>query len=171
MPKFRGENREMEKRLRRERPAPSEDLIRQITGQVSAGRRRQWNLGLAFGLTLVLAGAFALTGGVRYAASAVTDGTRSITHLIRASNTSKSTLSTSKSTPSTKNGDKGSGDDKGGGDKSGKGGGKGSGDDQYGTKVLMCHHPPRKNPVTISVAQSAVPAHLKQGDTLGACKT
>jgi hypothetical protein len=44
---------------------------------------------------------------------------------------------------------------------------------QYGAKVTICHHThSKKNPyVTITVSQSAVAAHLKHGDTLGACKT
>jgi hypothetical protein len=42
---------------------------------------------------------------------------------------------------------------------------------QYGTKVTICHHThSKKNPqVTITVSQNAVKAHLKHGDTLGAC--
>lgn len=42
---------------------------------------------------------------------------------------------------------------------------------QYGSKVTICHHThSKKNPyVTITVAQSAVKAHLKHGDTIGAC--
>jgi len=35
-------------------------------------------------------------------------------------------------------------------------------------KVLICHKP-KKNPHTLSLPQSAVPAHLAHGDTLGAC--
>jgi hypothetical protein len=35
-------------------------------------------------------------------------------------------------------------------------------------KVLVCHKP-KKNPHTLSLPQSAVPAHLGHGDTLGAC--
>lgn len=44
---------------------------------------------------------------------------------------------------------------------------------QYGQKVTICHHThSKKNPqVTITVGAAAVPAHLKHGDTLGACAT
>jgi hypothetical protein len=36
-------------------------------------------------------------------------------------------------------------------------------------KVTICHKPDGKNPHTITVAQSALQAHLDHGDTLGAC--
>jgi len=38
-----------------------------------------------------------------------------------------------------------------------------------GEKVLICHKPDKKGGHTISVASSAVPAHLAHGDTLGPC--
>jgi hypothetical protein len=37
-----------------------------------------------------------------------------------------------------------------------------------GEKVLVCHKP-KKNPHTLSISRSALPAHLAHGDTLGAC--
>ena len=38
-----------------------------------------------------------------------------------------------------------------------------------GEKVMICHKPTGKNPHTIVVSQSAVPAHLSHGDVLGPC--
>jgi hypothetical protein len=45
------------------------------------------------------------------------------------------------------------------------------GEDDGQVKVLVCHVPPGnpENPVTIEVAEPAVPAHLAHGDTEGAC--
>lgn len=38
-----------------------------------------------------------------------------------------------------------------------------------GEKVLVCHKPDKKGGHTLSIASSAVPAHLGHGDKLGAC--
>ena len=38
-----------------------------------------------------------------------------------------------------------------------------------GEKVLICHKPDKKGGHTLSIASSAVPAHLGHGDRLGAC--
>ena len=134
----------MERKLRRDRPQPSDDLVQRITEDVS-GRpaRRRLNLGLAFALTAALTVAFALTGGIGYAASAASKGTTALTQLVS-----------------------GKGPAKVKGQQS-----KGSSAKQYGQKVLICHIPPGNpdNAHTISVAQSAVPAHVAHGDTLGAC--
>jgi microcystin-dependent protein len=40
-----------------------------------------------------------------------------------------------------------------------------AGQSQYGKKVTICH----KGKKTITVGKSAVPAHLRHGDTLGSC--
>jgi len=44
---------------------------------------------------------------------------------------------------------------------------------QYGGKAVICHHTHWKTNawVTITVSQAALKAHLRQGDTLGACST
>ena len=41
--------------------------------------------------------------------------------------------------------------------------------DEKGKKVAICHKPNGKNPHTIVVSSSAVPAHLGHGDILGHC--
>jgi hypothetical protein len=41
--------------------------------------------------------------------------------------------------------------------------------DEGGEKVLICHKPDKKGGHTLSVASSAVPAHLGHGDKLGPC--
>jgi hypothetical protein len=134
----------MERKLRRDRPQPSDDLVQRITEDIS-GRpaRRRLNLGLAFALTAALTVAFALTGGIGYAASAASKGTNAITGLVSAENSAKVKGQQS----------------------------KGASAKQYGQKVLICHIPPGNpdNAHTISVAQAAVPAHLAHGDTLGPC--
>jgi len=40
---------------------------------------------------------------------------------------------------------------------------------EEGEKVLVCHKPDKKGGHTISIASSAVPAHLAHGDILGSC--
>lgn len=42
---------------------------------------------------------------------------------------------------------------------------------QYGKKVTICHHThSKKHPwVTITISRAALPAHLRHGDTEGAC--
>lgn len=40
---------------------------------------------------------------------------------------------------------------------------------EYGKKVTLCHHPNQPPNETIRVSESAVPAHLAHGDTLGPC--
>jgi hypothetical protein len=141
----------IERKLRRDRPQPSETLIQRIADDVS-GRpaRRPLNLVLAFTLTVALAVAFAMTGGIGYAASAVTNGTTAITHLV----SGKGPTSSAKGNSAQSNGQS-----------------KGSSNDQYEHKVLICHRPPGnpENARTISVDEHAVPAHLAHGDTLGPC--
>jgi hypothetical protein len=47
----------------------------------------------------------------------------------------------------------------------------GPGSHQYGQKVTLCHltHSKKHPSVTITVGAAAVAAHLKKGDTVGAC--
>src|SRR5690242_10820241 len=83
MERFRRKQGSIERRLRHERPEPSDELIRRITGNVNARpARRGFSFALAFALTCALVAAFALTGGISYAASAVSHGTTAVTHLV-----------------------------------------------------------------------------------------
>src|SRR5213593_5118655 len=80
---FRRKQGSIEKRLRHERPEPSDELIRRITGSVQdRPARRGWSLVFAVALTCALVAAFSLTGGISYAASAVGHGTTAVTHLV-----------------------------------------------------------------------------------------
>ena len=68
-----GWKRSLERRLRDDRPAPSDDLVRRISSEVTpvAQPRRRMRLGLAAIASAVLAIGLASTGGIGYAASAV----------------------------------------------------------------------------------------------------
>jgi len=140
---FRQRSDELEARLRDERPQPSDELVRRLSSDAGLREdRRAPRLGLAIALSLAVVLASALTGGIGYAASAAASGTSAVKNLVVKS------------------------------DDDGKANGKsGSAVDQYGGKVLICHIPPGNpgNAQTLSVAPSAVPAHLGHGDTLGAC--
>jgi hypothetical protein len=133
------------RQLRRDRPQPNEELVTRIVQDVSPrSTRSRLNMALAFALTTALVLAFALTGGIGYAASAVGHGTSAITQLVSGKGPAKPGNSAHS---------------------------QGSSANQYAHKVLICHIPPG-NPGkahTISVDQSAVPAHLAHGDTLGPC--
>lgn len=137
----------IERQLREDRPQPSDELIRRIAEDVSGRRaRRRLDLVLAFTLTMLLAVAFALTGGIGYASSAASKGTTAISQLVSGKGSGKPAKNKAQQSngPSAK---------------------------QYKPKVLICHIPPGNpgNAHTISVAPSAVPAHLAHGDTMGPC--
>ena len=169
MERFRRKDGSVERSLRRERPEPSSELIRRITGDLeSRPARRGWSLALAVALTCALVAAFSLSGGISYAASAVGHGTTAVTHLVTGKSVGAFSSNTQASHPNghPKNGPEGKNHDQG---DDNQGDDEGSDDDQYGHKVLMCHHPNGKHPHTISVDQHAVPAHLAHGDTLGPC--
>jgi RTX calcium-binding nonapeptide repeat (4 copies) len=125
----------LESDLRRHRPEPREDFVRELEARVSADRpvRRgaRGRFGLAAAMTaalLVVLGAF---GGMSYAASGVTHAAKAVAVVFKFTPHKVGSISAAA--------------------------------DEY-DKVTLCH-----NGHEISVAQSAVPAHLAQGDTLGAC--
>ena len=164
------------KRLERERPQPPDEFVSAMAGRLApkrSHRARGWQVAFAGGLTTLLVLAFAMTGGIGYAASAVKDGTTAVTTLVAgsstadkadkpqnatqvngASNQSGSNASSANSNTTTERGNQQS-----------------SAREQYEEKVVICHIPPGQpeNAHTISVSPNAVPAHLAHGDSLGPC--
>ena len=128
----------LESELRRHRPEPREDFVRELEARIAADRtpapsRRgaTRRLGLAVALTAALLVVAAAMGGISYAASSVSHAAHAVAVAFKFSPHNVGQISAAV--------------------------------DQY-SKVTLCH-----NGHEISVAQSAVPAHLAQGDTLGAC--
>ena len=92
---------ELERRLDSERPQPPDEFISRLTGRLTPApvrRRSGWSIALAASFTTLLVTAFALTGGIGYAAGAAKDGTTAVTSLVSSSdNPGKSNESSGKS--------------------------------------------------------------------------
>ena len=165
------ENKRLMKRLERERPQPSDELLSTLADRIASTRARRRSggqLAAVAGFTTLLASALALTGGIGYAANAVKDSTTAVTTLVAgpsdadkpkkaagpSTNASNSGASTTSNANSAQRGNQQS-----------------AARNQYQEKVLICHRPPGnpENAHTISVSPNAVPAHLAHGDTLGPC--
>ena len=209
------DNGDLDRRLRSERPEPHDEFVSSLAHRLTSAptpRRAGWRIALAGGFTALLTLAFAMTGGIGYAANAVHGGTTAVTDLV----TGPSTGNGANGNKGGDNGNKSSNptDTNQSGQASSQGEGRttvchvpsgnpdnpqtitvadsavadhlanhpgdslgpcpedgGSGGDQYGEKVLICHIPPGNpdHPITISVSQNAVPAHLAHGDTEGPC--
>ena len=79
---------ELERRLDSERPQPPDEFISRLTGRLTPApvrRRSGWSIALAASFTTLLVTAFALTGGIGYAAGAAKDGTTAVTSLVSSS--------------------------------------------------------------------------------------
>lgn len=143
-----GQN-EIEARLRRERPAPPRELVDELVARIEADSARALRptrprialVGVVGAVTLV---AFGASGGIGYAQSAVSGAASSTADAVVAIVTTQP-----KKKPT-------------GGQNAVNG--SNPSQQQYQEKVLVCH-----NGHTISISSSAVPAHLRHGDTLGAC--
>ena len=84
---IRGRRDRLERRLQAERPQPAHELVSALAERVVAEPIRGssgWRVAFAAGFTALLVVAFALTGGIGYAASAVQGGTAAVTSLVTA---------------------------------------------------------------------------------------
>ena len=144
-----GQN-EIEARLRHERPAPPRELVDELVARIEADSARALRptrprialVGVVGAVTLF---AFGASGGLGYAQSAVSGAASSTADAVVAVVTTQPQNKKPASGQNTVNGSQPS-------------------HQQYQEKVLVCH-----NGHTISISSSAVPAHLRHGDTLGAC--
>lgn len=146
----------LERRLKRDRPRPQDEFVSALADRITPDAirpRSRWRPVLAGGLTALLVLAFALTGGIGYAASAVQNGTSAVASLVTGpSNAGKA--------------NKPQQSQQGGGGAQTQGGG---GPDP---KITICHYPPGNpdNPQTITISENAWAAHQEHGDTLGPCE-
>ena len=137
---------DLEAELRASRPEPRPEFVQMLGTRVRESGRRAGSLRIAFagGLTALMLVAVASVGGVSYAAGGAHGVWQSAHKLVSKHSKSHRTAPA-----------------------------KSSAKDQYGgqEKVTICHHTgSKKNPTeTIQVSKSAVPGHLKHGDSVGPC--
>ena len=134
---------EVETMLNAARPEPKPDFMRAALSRVENGttpKRPLLRTGLAVGFATVLAAPLAAYGGIGYAASAASSTSHAVSGIF---------ATTHHSSPPQRGSSHGT---------------ISSADAQYGKKVTLCH-----NGHTITVALSALPAHLAHGDTEGPC--
>ncbi len=151
---------DLELELREGRPLPSAALETRVLEQLAAraplenrSRRRNRSLALAF---VVVAAAFvASIGGVSYAASGTVDVASTTAQTV--------TKQTTAVVKVVKHAVKPSKDDKPKVTSSSP-----SSDQYHPDKVTICHTT-GSGSVTITIARSALPAHLAHGDTIGPC--
>ena len=135
---------DLETELLRKRPAPPQQLVDELRARIEADsshapRPSRPRIALVGVVTAVALVVFGVSGGLGYAKSTASDAVSSTAHAV---------ASVVKTQSPNNHSSKGSKPSK----------------NQYKEKVLICH-----KGHTISVSPSAVPAHLRHGDTLGPC--
>jgi hypothetical protein len=157
-------DRELEARLRAERPRPSAELIEGLVGERPRPRARG-------GLTLRLGLAAALTG-VLATAGMTAGGGDPIAAFKEAAQVAKGGSGNSHGNGLGSGGKSSQGNRKGGGGQGNAGNGK-PGDDQYGDKITICHrgNSPNNPGQTLTLPRQAAEAHLREHryDTRGPC--
>lgn len=101
-------NRRVERRLRAERPAPEEAFARGLEARVREGSRRSRTspsirLGVALAVALVCVIASGTTGGLGYAADAISQSSHSVAGAIDHTFSSNLSLSSSSNSPNSDN--------------------------------------------------------------------
>ena len=168
---MRRRGRRLDRQLLSERPQPRDEFVSMLADRLASEPRRRpiWRTAVAAGFTMLLVLAFALTGGIGYAANAVEGGTTAVTTLVTGSQeqvTSSTTASTS-SSESTQSSSESEEEEEPNGDDDDES----PADDQYEDDILICHHPPSdpEESRTIRVDADELDRHIGHGDTLGPC--
>lgn len=152
---------ELAAELRRGRPAPRQELVDDLVARIDAESRRSpslWRPRVALvsvvsAVTLVAFGAFGGLGYAKTAASGTVFATAHAVAKIAKAPSQEDTVARDRSA------ERGGNEQRNGNDHGSK-----PGHHQYQEHVIICH-----KGHTISVSSSAVPAHLRHGDTLGPC--
>lgn len=139
MKRFRpGRQDELGNELRASRPEPSPELVKTLSDQYGANRRRAHlyvasRLSFAGALTVLMLGTLASFGGLGYAASSTKQAAIAVKKVVAPSRPQVVHSSAAQ--------------------------------DQYAPqKVTICH-----KGHTITISKSALPTHLRHGDTVGPC--
>ena len=134
---------ELERELRSNRPEPRAEFLASMVDRVERGRRStapRMRLGFAAALTMGILISLAAFGGLGYASSAA----KSIAHVATKLVTPSKPHATQQQLSSAAA--------------------------QYSKKITICHFDGKGRGHTITIDQSAWPAHRAHGDHLGACK-
>ena len=174
---MRRRGKRLDRQLLSERPQPRDEFVSMLADRLASEPRRRpiWRTAVAAGFTMLLVLAFALTGGIGYAANAVEGGTTAVTTLVTGSQeqatTSSSTTTLTSSSESTQSSSEFEEEEPDEEESESDDDDESSADDQYEDDILICHHPPSdpEESRTIRVDADELDRHIGHGDTLGPC--